>query len=75
MLTVATHEGNQLTSSRVAFNAGDGNTLTIELDDLDLRFQHVLGAPAFVLCGPDAAALPGGKPFEAVNVFAGSLKK
>lgn len=49
-LTIATHDGRKLTSRRIAFNPSDGHTLTIELDELDLRLAAPNGVPFFTLC-------------------------
>jgi hypothetical protein len=41
-------------SAPVYFTPGEGNTLTIELADLHLRFAPFLGAKAYTLCPPPA---------------------
>ncbi len=54
-LMIATRDGAHATSAFVPFNPGDGNTLTIDLADLDLRIAPVPGAKAFTICAGSPA--------------------
>ena len=51
-LSVATRSGQTTTSPPVAFSPAYGQTLTIELDGLDLRFEAPRGTESFTLCPP-----------------------
>lgn len=48
-LTISTHDGPRRTSRAIAFNAAEGDTLTIDLAGLRLRFGPAKGA-FFTLC-------------------------
>ena len=54
-VVIATRDGTHATSAFVPFNPGDGNTLTIDLADLDLRIAPVPGAKAFTICAGSPA--------------------
>ncbi len=48
--TVTTREGSRNTSEPVVFNPFNGQSLTFELDDLDIRIRGFRGAQTFIAC-------------------------
>jgi hypothetical protein len=49
-VAISTLAGTEPSSAPVIYTPGDGNTLTVVLDDLDLRMAPAPGAPSFTVC-------------------------